>query len=256
MPELQYKGKTVVVANEETTEADWIIDIPSRDLFISNANKRGKRFAFSLIEIENYVKEHGLLINFYNIPRSAFSVSEMKELIQRSTFIAQFIAQYIDQSQVYASLISEETLQQMESLVKHCSHIIDDPRVLKAIKQKYTEEELEELQENGISIHDLGRGLAFQQFKTYYQALSAKEQHAIDHFPGVAQQFQQYGLKDSLRTIFNLHSDACLGGSAGVCREIIERIQLFRLAKEAFTSNTTEEIMDSESEVTIRYLNP
>lgn len=247
----------MVVANEETTETDWVIDIPLKDLFISNANKLGKRFAFSLIEIENYVKEHGQLINFYTIPRTAFSVSETKELMQRSTLITQFINQYIENSQAHAALISEETLKQMESLVDHSSQVINDPQFLKAIKQNYTEEELEELQENGISIHDLARGLAFQQFKSYYQALSVKEQHAIDHLPGIAQKLQQYGLKDSLKTIFNLHSDACLGGSAGVCREIIERMKLFRLAKEALAAMIPdEEIMDSDSEVTIRYLNP
>ncbi|QRN04428.1 hypothetical protein GH742_11365 [Legionella sp. MW5194] len=250
MPELHYKGKAVVVANEETTEADWVSDIPPRELFISNANKQGQRFAFSLAEIEAYMREHNQLVNFYNTPRSAFSVGEMRELIQRSAVIARFIENFVHESQQPASLISEETIQHMAFLVNHSAQVIEDPLFIREIKQKYTEEELADLQDNGISIHDLGRGMAFQQFKSHYQSISAGEQQAIDQFPGVPQQLQHYGLKDSLRTLFQLQGEACLGGSAGICREIIER------AKEALMQMTpSDEVKDSEAEGTIRYRN-
>ncbi|MDX1836493.1 hypothetical protein DIZ81_01260 [Legionella taurinensis] len=256
MPELQYKGEAVVVANEETTEADWVSDIPPRELFISNANPLGQRFAFSLAEIDAYVKEHNQLVNFYNIPRSAFSVSEMSELIQRSAVIARFIERFVHESQRSASLISAETIHHMAFLVNHSAQVIEDPLFIKEIKQKYTEEELEDLQDNGISIHDLGRGMAFQQFKTHYQTLSAEEQQAIDQFPGVPQQLQHYGLKNSLKTLFQLQGEACLGGSAGICREIIERIKLFERAKEALMQMTpADEVKDSDTEGTIRYRN-
>lgn len=253
MPKITYEGKEVDVSNDETTEGDEITQIPIGRLFISEPDKMGKQYAFDLVELETYIINNDTLNNFYAKPSGTnFSIKDIEELQRRSPRIKKYIDDYLQKNHELYDKISEETLKQMELFLKHTGYVIRDDKFLSNIEKKYSSNELSAFEQTGVTLNDLARGEAFDQFKKYYQYLPEEEKKAIDTFPGIQKEFARYSLGNSLQNIFYLKGASCLGGTTGVCGIIVTAGKFYKQIKELFKEN--DERLISEFDTLVQVL--
>lgn len=235
--EVSYKGQRVPVANTQTINGVSIDRIAPELLFVSEPDTIGKRYAFDIEELEEHLVNSDCFINFYAKPRSNFSANDIIELQQRSPKIRAFMENYLERHRLSLDTINPETLEQMRLFLRRTTYLVMDEDFLKEVASEYTPSELSDLKEAGLSLHDLARGRAFEQFKTYYDQLSKDEKRAIDTLPGIQGQFELFHLVDSkevagLSNIFSLTTEDSLGGSAGICEKIITAVTFLKQLKE------------------------
>lgn len=246
MPFIKFNYEKIWVENEKNTNLEDISAIPQSDLFINYSSEVEGTFAFSIEEIEDYMLSQKNLYNFHTKPRRFFSPEDLIELSNRSNKIYDFLQTYIDQTKALSNYISFITLEKMQFFAEHSADSREDA-ILNGI---YSEEEIQQFAalvgEASVSRFDLIRGIVFAKFKEYYSTLSDQEKNSIDQFPGVSDFLSGFGIQSGkFVDIFNLPGDACLGGTAGVCKYISDSIALMK--------NYNESLLNSNKYITYNH---
>lgn len=253
MPDIVYENESVNVANEVTTGLDLVQDIAPDDLFVSEADSDGKRYGFDIHEIEDYMLDNQSINNFYTQPLEAFSINDLAELRGRSAKIAAFLSNYVKSCENQIQLISPQTLLQIKLLGLRAGGYPRDREFYEEIKNKYSPDEIAQLEHAGLHIQDVARGEAFDRFKNYYAQLSDAEKDAIDAFPGVQKILKLTRGMNSLRDIFNLPPESCLGGTAGACEAIATMVQNVRdISGRAFPVDLKEQVFTHQQSETAK----
>lgn len=244
MPKIKYKGKRITVSNPETLDGTDVDTIPLSSLFVST-DSHGKKWAFTIKELEDHTKRCDELNNFY--AKENFSVRDMKKLKGMSDYLAEFFKNYTKDKEPYLDVISDETVEQMMSLYNRSGMRCLDADFEDSVRAKYSHQELEDLSDIDISLQDLVRGEAFSQFKQYYENLPQAEKDAIDAYPGVKEKLKSVGLGSSFSTILKLPKESCLGGTSEVCRFLASNVQMAKDIKKINASGIDSEVKESKS---------
>lgn len=217
----EIERREVSVAMPETPIwRESVNSIPQSDLFISEPNSQYLRYAFNLRkDFKNFIEDKSYFFNYFT--SDLFSDNDLINLANRSTVIKNFLFNFLKEE---PRSISDQTYIEMAKFAS-LTNLDANPNL---IEEKYSPEELSVLEQAAVLPLDLLRGDAFVSFKKYIEKLSPEEKQAIDNLPGIRSQLSTYQLGTSLSNIFKLPPQSCLGGTAGICREIIKTKDFFK----------------------------
>ena len=207
---LSYANKQTFLYNADVSE------IPEENRFVSESNH-----IFDITELaESFAR--GQIRNPYTL--NAFTQKDMQALCAYPE-IRQLITSFMNNNASYFAEISDKTLSEIVTFSNNVA-----------------------MMNNQGFVSDEQRTMALFRFKQYYDSLSETEKNALNNSPAMQVQFQIYGLRrNGFEGMFQLPVDHCLGGTAGVCRYLLEYIDTFKKIAEAIQQAPSALSSDSQS---------
>lgn len=241
MPLIKYNGEMINVKNSESLIGVRYIpihEIGPSDLYVSEPDYAGDRYALSLKELEGMALAGQVLVN--SETRLPLSLADLRRLTGLSEKIKQEMEKTCKENIGPLSAVSQKTLDEMKLFAPNTRDILkEDPAIIlkRDYGVTYSDEELQQFRQKNL-LTDLVRGAAFERFKKYYYInLSDEERTAIDK---IASRYLNSRSQSSLEDVFKLRANECLGGASGICDDVVTRVDFLKKLRNVFKNITPD----------------